>query len=51
MLALAAMIVFILGLFKVTIGTIDLMFLGLALLSAHFLFTAFGWYAWPGRKS
>jgi hypothetical protein len=41
MFAIAALIVFILRLFKVTLGEVDLVVLGLALLAAHF---AFGTY-------
>lgn len=37
MLALAALIVFILAVFQVHLGTIDLVALGLALLAAHFV--------------
>lgn len=50
MLALVAMIIFILGLFKVTLGDVNLLYLGLAFLAAHFVFGSFGWYGWPGRR-
>jgi hypothetical protein len=43
MLALIALIVFILALFKVHIGSIDLVILGLAFLAAH---CAFEWRPW-----
>jgi hypothetical protein len=46
MLALVALIVFILALFKVHIGSIDLVILGLAFLAAHFVFTWTPWTAW-----
>ena len=48
MLALIAMIIFILDMFKVTIGTVNLLYLGLAFLCAH---CALGglWYTWPRR--
>lgn len=49
MLALVALIVFILALFKVHIGSIDLVTLGLAFLAAHFAFT-WGWPAWRDRR-
>jgi uncharacterized RDD family membrane protein YckC len=54
MLALIAMIIFILGLFKVDLGGLNLLYLGLAFLSAHFVFGGFGWYGnggWPGRRA
>ena len=38
MLALAAFVVFVLALFEVTIGSISLVTLGLALLALHFVF-------------
>ena len=50
MLALIAMIVFIRGLFKVDIGSVNLLYLGLVFLAAHFAFADFAWYAWPGRR-
>ena len=49
MLALVAMIVFILAMFKVTLGSVSLLYLGLAFLAAHFALGGFGWYAWPHR--
>ena len=51
MLALIAMIIFILGLFKVDLGGLNLLYLGLAFLAAHFVFGGFGWYGWPGRRA
>lgn len=46
MLALAALISFILALFNVHIGDLDLVTLGLAFIAAHLLL---GGWVWPGR--
>ena len=51
--AFAALIVFILALFKVHIGSVDLVILGLALLAAHFTFGGFIGYParWRGNPN
>jgi hypothetical protein len=51
MLALIAMIVFILGLCKVDLGSLNMLYLGLIFLAAHFAFTGMSWYTWPGRPN
>lgn len=43
MLALAALLCFVLALFNVTIGSLDLVTLGLAFIAAHLLFD---WRPW-----
>lgn len=45
MFALVALITFILALFKVHIGSIDLVVLGFVFLAAHFVFD---WRPWRG---
>lgn len=49
MLAVIAMIIFILALFKVTLGSVDLVTLGLVFVAAHLAFG--GWAAYgPWRN-
>ncbi len=49
MLALIAMIIFILYAFKVVVGSLNLLAWGLVFLSAHVALTGF-WYQWPARR-
>lgn len=48
MLALLALIAFVLALFKVAVG-VDLVILGLAFVAAHLLFGGGFYPAWPRR--
>lgn len=48
MFALVALIVFILALFKVHIGSIDLVVLGFVFLAGHFVFDWRPWTTWRG---
>lgn len=47
MFAILAMVVFLLALFGAKIGTLNLLYLGLALLAAHFVWSPF---ALPWRR-
>jgi hypothetical protein len=49
MLAVLALICFVLALFDVTLGDIDLVVLGLAFVAAHLAFSVPLW--WPGRRA
>jgi hypothetical protein len=51
MFALIALICFILALFHVHIGTIDLVVLGLVFVAAHLLFDFRPWGSWRGNPS
>jgi hypothetical protein len=50
MFALAALIVFLLALFGVALGSINMVVLGLALLSAHFVFGGGFYPVLPARR-
>lgn len=49
MFALLALMCFVLALFRVTIGAVDLVVLGLASVAAHLLFAVPLPWRWPGR--
>jgi len=46
MFAILALICFVLALFHVALGQVDLTVLGFAFLAAHFVWTAAPWTAW-----
>lgn len=52
MLAVLALLAFVLALFKVNLGSIDLVTLGLAFVAAHLAFGGFAaWGPWRGRPN
>jgi hypothetical protein len=50
MFAIAALLCFLLAMFGAHIGTLNLMLLGLAFLSAHFVFAGPLLPSWPRRQ-
>jgi hypothetical protein len=50
MLALLALICFVLALFHVAVGSIDLVVLGLVFVAAHLVFGGGFYPAWPGPR-
>lgn len=50
MFALLALLCFVLALFEVTIGRLDLVVLGLAFVAAHLLLGGYGLGHWPLRR-
>jgi hypothetical protein len=51
MFALIALICFILALFHVDLGSIDLVTLGLAFVALHLMWSWSPWVGWQGRRS